>query len=151
MSTLATEKQDFPVMLGGEWVRTEGRRTIRLPFDGTPFGETYEADATTTERAVTAAQAGASAMADLTAYERAERLDGMRRLSRRPHAVWRSQEERFREGGPELRRGRDDRIEIDLLARVTRIVHPGARTHGADFKFQISDFKGYFPHHQHLI
>ena len=80
MGTVVTEKQNFPMMVGGEWVRTEVRRTIRLPYDGTPVGETYEADALTTERAVTAAQAGASAMAGLTQYERAELLDRMRRL-----------------------------------------------------------------------
>ncbi len=86
MGTAATEKQDFPMLVGGEWVRTELRRTIRLPYDGTPVGETYEADAATTERAITAAQAGASAMAGLTQYERAELLDRMRRLLERDAA-----------------------------------------------------------------
>ncbi|MGC9997062.1 MAG: aldehyde dehydrogenase family protein [Terriglobia bacterium] len=86
MGTVVTEKQNFPMMVGGEWVRTEVRRTIRLPYDGTPVGETYEADALTTERAVTAAQAGASAMAGLTPYERAELLDRMRRLLERDAA-----------------------------------------------------------------
>ena len=86
MGTPVTEKQDFPMLVGGEWVRTEVRRTIRLPYDGTPVGETYEADASTTERAVTAAQAGASAMAGLTPYERAELLDRMRRLLERDAA-----------------------------------------------------------------
>ena len=61
-------------------------RTIQLPYDGTPVGETYEADASTAERAVTAAQVGASAMAGLTQYERAELLERMRRLLERDAA-----------------------------------------------------------------
>jgi acyl-CoA reductase-like NAD-dependent aldehyde dehydrogenase len=86
MGTVVTEKQNFPMLVGGEWVRTEVRRTIRLPYDATPVGETYEADEATTERAVTAAQAGAAAMAGLTQYERAELLDRMRRLLERDAA-----------------------------------------------------------------
>ena len=83
MGTVAIEKQDFPMMIGREWVRTEARRTIHLPYDGTPAGETYEADAATAERAVSAAHAGAPAMAGLTQYERGELLDRMRRLLER--------------------------------------------------------------------
>ena len=36
MGTVAIEKQDFPMMIGSEWVRTEVGRTIRLPYDGKP-------------------------------------------------------------------------------------------------------------------
>jgi acyl-CoA reductase-like NAD-dependent aldehyde dehydrogenase len=83
MGTVVIEKQDFPMMIGGEWVRTDARRTIRLPYDGTPVGETYEADAVTAERAVSAAHAGAPAMAGLTLYERGQLLERMRRLLER--------------------------------------------------------------------
>jgi acyl-CoA reductase-like NAD-dependent aldehyde dehydrogenase len=83
MSTVMVEKQEFPMMIGGEEVRTETRRTIHLPYDGTPVGEIYEADAATVERALSAAQAGAPAMAALTQYERAELLERMRRLLER--------------------------------------------------------------------
>ena len=83
MSTVMIEKQDFPMLIGGEEVRTDTRHTIHLPYDGTPVGETYEADAATVERALSAAQAGAPAMAALTQYERAELLERMRRLLER--------------------------------------------------------------------
>jgi acyl-CoA reductase-like NAD-dependent aldehyde dehydrogenase len=86
MGTGLIEKQDFPMLIGGEWLRTAARRTIRLPYDGTPVGEVYEADAALAERAVMAAHAGAPAMARLTSYERAELLDRMRRLLERDAA-----------------------------------------------------------------
>ena len=83
MGAALIEKKDFPMLIGGEWVRTPSLRTITLPYDGTPVGEVYEADAATAERAVAAAQAGAAAVAKLTQYERAELLDRMRRLLER--------------------------------------------------------------------
>ncbi len=83
MATATIEKKEFPMFIGGEWVRSGALRTIHLPYDGTPVGETYEADAATAERAVSAAHAGASAMAWLTQYERAELLERMRRLLER--------------------------------------------------------------------
>jgi len=83
MATVAIEKKEFPMLIGGEWVRSDALRTIRLPYDGTPVGEVYEADAATAERAVAAAQGGAAAMAQLTPYERAELLERMRRLLER--------------------------------------------------------------------
>jgi acyl-CoA reductase-like NAD-dependent aldehyde dehydrogenase len=86
MATMTIEKKEFPMLIGGEWVRSGGRRTIQLPYDGTAVGEIYEADAATAERAVSAAHAGASAMAGLTQYERAELLERMRRLLERDAA-----------------------------------------------------------------
>jgi len=83
MATATIEKKEFPMLIGGEWVRSGALRTINLPYDGTPVGEVYEADAATAESAVSAAQAGASAMAGLTPYERAELLERMRRLLER--------------------------------------------------------------------
>ena len=75
MGAALIEKKEFPMMIGGEWVRTPSLRTITLPYDGTPVGEVYDADAATAERAVAAAHAGAAAVAKLTQYERAELLD----------------------------------------------------------------------------
>src|SRR5271169_4258419 len=83
MGTALIEKKDFPMLIGGEWVRTRSLRTITLPYDGTPVVEVYDADAATVERAVTAAHAGAAAVAKLTQYERAELLERMRRLLER--------------------------------------------------------------------
>jgi len=74
------------MFIGGEWVRTDALRTIHLPYDGTPVGEIYEADAATIERAISAAHAGAAAMAGLTQYERAELLERMRHLLERDAA-----------------------------------------------------------------
>ncbi len=86
MGSATIEKKEFPMSIGGEWVRTNAKRTIHLPYDGTPVGETYEGDATTAEIAVDAAEAGAGAMAGLTQYERAEILEHMRRLLERDAA-----------------------------------------------------------------
>src|SRR5271167_1886272 len=83
MGVAVIEKKEFPMLIGGEWVRTDSLRTITLPYDGTPVGEVYDADAVTAERALAAAHAGAAAMAKLTQYERAELLDRMRRLLER--------------------------------------------------------------------
>ena len=83
MATATIEKKEFPMFIGGEWVRTNALRTIHLPYDGTAVGEVYEGDAATAERAVSAAHAGASAMAGLTQYERAELLERMRHLLER--------------------------------------------------------------------
>lgn len=66
--------------IGGEPVRTKSIRTIYLPYDGTPVGEVYEADDAVVDQAITAAQAGARAMAAMTLYERAELLERMRSL-----------------------------------------------------------------------
>ena len=77
------EKQSFPMLVGGEWVRTPQLRTICLPYDGTPVGEVYDADAATVDRSVAAAQKGAQAMANLTQYERADLLQRMRNLLER--------------------------------------------------------------------
>ena len=83
MGKPAIEKQDFPMLIGGEWVRTPKVRIISLPYDGTPVAEVYDADTATVDRAVMAAQKGAEAMAGLTQYERAELLQRMRSLLER--------------------------------------------------------------------
>lgn len=81
--TTLIEKKDFPMLIGGENVRTSVQRTVSLPYDGTPVGEVYDADASVVDRAIGAAQAGAVAMARLTQYERAELLERMRHLLQR--------------------------------------------------------------------
>jgi len=86
MATAGIEKKEFPMFIAGEWVRSGALRTIRLPYDGTQVGEVYDADAATTERAVSAAQGGAAAMAGLTQCERAELLERMRHLLERDAA-----------------------------------------------------------------
>lgn len=86
MSTVSITREEFPMWIGGEPVRTRSVRTICLPYDGTPVGDVYDADETTVERAIVAAQAGARAMAALTLYERADLLDRMRQLLARDAA-----------------------------------------------------------------
>ncbi len=83
MGAALIEVKEFPMLIGGEWVRTPSLRNITLPYDGTLVGEVYDSDAATAERAVAAAHAGAVAVANLTQYERAELLDRMRRLLER--------------------------------------------------------------------
>jgi acyl-CoA reductase-like NAD-dependent aldehyde dehydrogenase len=80
MATVVTEKREFPLWIGNEEVRTAAVRTIRIPYDGRPLGDVYEADQSTLTRAIEAAERGAQAMAALTLYERAELLDKLRRL-----------------------------------------------------------------------
>lgn len=79
----AIEKQDFPMLIGGEWVRTSQVRTVVLPYDGTPVAEVYDADPATVDRSLVAARSGAMAMASLTQYERSELLQRMRNLLER--------------------------------------------------------------------
>ncbi|TAM83961.1 MAG: aldehyde dehydrogenase family protein [Acidobacteria bacterium] len=77
------EKQAFPMLIGSDWIQTHQARIISLPYDGTPVAEVYDADAATVDRAVVAAQKGATAMAGLTLYERAELLQRMQDLLKR--------------------------------------------------------------------
>lgn len=83
MSATMLESREFPMMIGDAEVTTPQRRTVRLPYDDSPAGVVYEADAGVVDRAITAAQAGARTMAELTQYERGELLDRMRRLLER--------------------------------------------------------------------
>lgn len=83
MDATMTGKRDFPMLIGDESVRSAARRTVNLPYDGSPVAEVYEADAAVVDKAVVAAQAGAAAMAQLTQYERAELLERMRQLLQR--------------------------------------------------------------------
>src|SRR5579863_3549933 len=116
MSTVSIAKQEFPMWIGGEPLKTKSVRTICLPYDGTPIGDVYEADESVVERAIVAAQAGAREMAALTLYERAELLERMR------HLLARDSEEFARlisnETGKPIREARveADRSQQTLLA-----------------------------------
>lgn len=78
-----TQEQSYPMLIGGDWVKTDASRTVTLPYDGTPVGIVYDADAALVERAIQTGQVGAAAMASLTQYERAELLERMRSLLER--------------------------------------------------------------------
>jgi len=86
VSTVRLESKNWPMRIGGEWVRTGSPRTVTLPYDGTPVGTVYDADAATLERAIVAAQAGATDMARLPQYQRAELLERLSRLLEREAA-----------------------------------------------------------------
>ncbi|HEX5483695.1 MAG TPA: aldehyde dehydrogenase family protein [Terriglobia bacterium] len=74
------EKKEYPLWIGGKPVKTPTTRTIQLPYDGTPVAEVYETDETAFAQAVSVAVKGASAMAALTLWERAELLERIRGL-----------------------------------------------------------------------
>ncbi len=80
MATVATEKMEFPLWVGGKAVKTGKLRTINLPYDGAAVAEVHEADEATFGRAVESAQEGSRAMAALTLYERASLLEKLRAL-----------------------------------------------------------------------
>jgi acyl-CoA reductase-like NAD-dependent aldehyde dehydrogenase len=86
VTTTSIENRDWPMCIGGEWVRTKAVRKISLPYDGTAVAEVYDADPATVEQAIVAAESGAAAMRSVTQYERAELLDRMRRLLERDGA-----------------------------------------------------------------
>ena len=71
---MMTAVESCPLYINGEWVETGKTFEVRLPYDGTLVAEVHEADLPTLDRAVAAARAGATAMGQLTAYERAELL-----------------------------------------------------------------------------
>lgn len=85
-ATTIIQQQSYPMLIGDEWVSSGEVRTVRLPFDGSPVAEVFDADEALAGRAVEAAVRGATAMAALTQHERAELLDRMRRLLERDAA-----------------------------------------------------------------
>ena len=73
--TIASQTvETFPMYIGGEWITTPVQHTVTLPYDGTPVGTIYKADAATVQKAIQAAKLGARAMREMTNYERAELL-----------------------------------------------------------------------------
>jgi len=73
----------YPLYIGGEWVDTAAHDVVRLPFDGSPVGEVPHGDASTVQRAVSAALKGAEAMAALANFERADLLQKIAEYVRR--------------------------------------------------------------------
>jgi acyl-CoA reductase-like NAD-dependent aldehyde dehydrogenase len=71
------------MFIGGEWVAAGERQVITLPYDGTPVGEVFKADAALVARAIDAAKAGARRMRGLTNGERAELLERITAIVRR--------------------------------------------------------------------
>jgi succinate-semialdehyde dehydrogenase/glutarate-semialdehyde dehydrogenase len=75
-----------PLYIGGEWVDTKTHDVVRLPYDGSTVAEVPHADAEIVDRAVQAAHKGASEMACLANYERADLLLRIAELVRRDAA-----------------------------------------------------------------
>src|SRR5688572_24130997 len=75
--------RDFELYIGGQFVGSSERQTIRLPYDGTEVGSVPRATAETVDDAVKAAQRGARAMAALSNFERADLLQRVAELIRR--------------------------------------------------------------------
>lgn len=71
------------MFIGGEWVAAGAEQTVTLPYDGTPLGRVYKADAGMVARAIEAARQGARAMRELSNGERAELLERILALVRR--------------------------------------------------------------------
>ncbi len=42
----------LPLYIGGGWVRTAERQIVSLPYDGTPVGACYQADAALVAHAI---------------------------------------------------------------------------------------------------
>ena len=78
-----TAVEACPLFVGGEWLETGKTFEVRLPYDGTLVGEVQEADLAMLDRAVASAREGASAMAKLTLYERAELLSRIHDIVKR--------------------------------------------------------------------
>jgi acyl-CoA reductase-like NAD-dependent aldehyde dehydrogenase len=74
--------------IGGEWVTTAAEHTVTLPYDGSPVGRIYKADAALVGRAIAAAREGARAMRRLSNAERGELLDRITALVRRDQAEY---------------------------------------------------------------
>jgi acyl-CoA reductase-like NAD-dependent aldehyde dehydrogenase len=83
MADSAHKLEALPMLIGGEWVRTGKEMAVGLPYDGSPVGGYYAADAATVERAIQAARKGAAAMRRLANYERADLLVRLTEIVRR--------------------------------------------------------------------
>ncbi|MCL4395332.1 MAG: aldehyde dehydrogenase family protein [Chloroflexi bacterium] len=64
-------------------MKTSERQTVELPYDGTPVGACYKADAGLVAKAIECARQGARLMRQLTNCERAELLDRITAIARR--------------------------------------------------------------------
>ncbi|MBI4877333.1 MAG: aldehyde dehydrogenase family protein [Acidobacteria bacterium] len=73
----------LPMYIGGEWVRTAVRQTVELPYDGSPVGACYAADAGVVAGAIEGARRGAKEMRRLANFERADLLARMTEIVKR--------------------------------------------------------------------
>ncbi|MGI8744229.1 MAG: aldehyde dehydrogenase family protein [Bryobacteraceae bacterium] len=83
-TSIAVETQ--PMYIGGEWVHTGERLTVKMPYDGSPIAELCQADTAALNRAIEAAQRGAPAMAEMTCGERADLLLRLHDVMKRDQA-----------------------------------------------------------------
>lgn len=83
MNDLAQPVETWPMYIGGKWVRCGEPHTIGLPYDGTPVGRFYGANAAMVADAIEAAREGARAMRRLSNFERADLLVRMMEIVRR--------------------------------------------------------------------
>jgi acyl-CoA reductase-like NAD-dependent aldehyde dehydrogenase len=61
---------DYPMIIGGERVKTASRRSVRLPYDGSEYAGIYEAGQTEVDAAVAAAAKAFPVMSEMTREER---------------------------------------------------------------------------------
>ena len=110
--------------IGGQWVTTAERQTVELPYDGSPVGACYKADAALVAKAIESAHQGAKLMRALTNYERADLLVRITAIVKRDLADFAdSHLPRNRQTGQRsARRGRAHAANPD------RIVRSGAAT-----------------------
>ena len=74
MINTANAIEALPMYIGGQWVTTPEQQVVELPYDGTPVGACYQADAALVNQAIESAHQGAKLMRRLTNCERAELL-----------------------------------------------------------------------------
>jgi glyceraldehyde-3-phosphate dehydrogenase (NADP+) len=63
--------QEFAAYLAGRWVKTNERRELRAPFDGSPFATVHLCGPAELDEAIAAGVRAAPAVAQLAAFERA--------------------------------------------------------------------------------
>ena len=74
MINTANAIEALPMYIGGQWVTTSQQQVVELPYDGTPVGACYQADAALVAQAIESAHQGSKLMRRLTNCERAELL-----------------------------------------------------------------------------
>jgi acyl-CoA reductase-like NAD-dependent aldehyde dehydrogenase len=71
---------EYPMLIGGEPVRTAAPRAIRIPFDDSPAGTIFEAGPAEVDRAIESARLAAPVMRALSRHERSSILYQARHL-----------------------------------------------------------------------
>src|SRR5262249_53006002 len=80
--------EEYPLFVGGEWVKTAHETMLRLPYDGSVVARVYEADSTVMDRAIASAVRAAPAMAAMSNCDRSD-------LLWRLHSILKQQTEDF--------------------------------------------------------